>query len=160
MQKIVALGLLVVLAMPGTHAFSQVENVTKGVKNLAGVEAAITRATQQALHPLNQRALNMLQIRINGTYQQAWKQFYRGDMQIVPMATAVCKFYTLHPELLHTGLTKVVEKSTGRRFMVLEPVLRGSGKDVFLYSLDNTQLERVAIGRSQLLDEKKYKVIE
>ena len=127
------------------------------VHNLFQPKVSSSAAEFSGMNKLQERYRYMQQIRRNNTYGQAWAAFYRGDMQAMPVSVALCKFYTLHPELLHTAMTQIVEKSTGKKFLVLEPVLDNLGASnvtgqVFLYSLDEPGKEGVALDRAALLD--------
>ena len=157
--------LLAGLLVTASTTFAQLKPTPKVAKTLTGIEAAVVRATQPSVKIFQQRASHMQQMRASGKYEQAWAKHFQGDMQ-ASAATATCKFYTMHPELLYTAMTQIVERASGRRFLVLEPITTIPGvvdadSQVFIYSLDNPGKEGVEVGRDNFLDHPHwYKVIE
>ena len=165
MNKKIVMFLLAGLLVTASTTFAQLKPTPKVAKTLTGIEAAVVRATQPSVKIFQQRALHMQQMRASGKYEQAWANYYRGKMK-ASAATATCKFYTMHPELLYTAMTQIIDRTTGHRFLILEPVATVPGvvdaeKQVFIYSLDNPGKEGIEVGRDNFLDHTHwYKVIK
>ena len=165
MNKKMTTFFVVGLLIAATSAFAQLKPTPKVAKTLTNIDAAIMRATQPSVKIFQRRALYMQQMRASGKYQQAWANYYRGDMQ-ASAATATCKFYTMHPELLYSAMTQIIDRTTGHRFLILEPVATVPGvvdaeKQVFIYSLDNPGKEGIEVGRDNFLEHTHwYKVIK